>query len=93
MERDSAARNVFGLLKESHPAFTREVSTYGNFPSIWSGMVTPEIGQLPVHNGQLAEININARIRCVLNEAGKALVGENPLALPAFLFALTRLAR
>jgi NAD-reducing hydrogenase large subunit len=40
------------LLKDRYSAFTKEVAFYGNFPSLWVGMVTPE-GGLEHYDGLL----------------------------------------
>lgn len=40
------------LLKDNYPAFGKEVETYGNFPSLWIGLVTPE-GGLEHYDGLL----------------------------------------
>lgn len=51
-EAFDTAKAALKLLKDSYPAFSKEVDTYGNFPSLWIGLVTPE-GGLEHYDGLL----------------------------------------
>ncbi len=62
------AELALDLLKDSYDSFEREIGTYGDFPSLYMGLVTPQ-GGLEHYDGMLRVVDSDGR---VLEEADPA---------------------
>lgn len=55
------AELALDLLKDSYDSFEREVETYGDFPSLYMGLVTPQ-GGLEHYDGMLRMVDSDGRV-------------------------------
>ncbi|NLI32512.1 MAG: Ni/Fe hydrogenase subunit alpha [Deltaproteobacteria bacterium] len=65
------------LLLDSYPSFQREVEVYGNFPSLFVGLVTPE-GGLEFYDGLLRVMDADGKLleKGLANEKWRDIIAE-----------------
>ena len=68
---------ALSILKDAYPSFEREVETYGNFDSLYIGLVTPD-GGLEHYDGLLRVMDADGRIieKGLANDRWTEIIGE-----------------